>query len=195
MAKTTSGADTQDLSSLSKEELIRLLNEKTASLEKAESDLKQEQEERAQAVLKLNKKLSKIKSKNALLKEQNQKIQTNNDNFVTIHDNLMLFIKEHRLESIDVLKDSNLPSVYEFARVENFHYTVITNLINAIRPLYYHQTRSLNLGTSEKNRGELPVSPKDKASLSQNFRHIHKKEDNRINSYSSCKREITAFSA
>ena len=66
MAKTTSGADTQDLSSLSKEELIRLLNEKTASLEKAESDLKQEQEERAQAVLKLNKKLSKIKSKNAL---------------------------------------------------------------------------------------------------------------------------------
>ena len=70
MAKTTSGADTQDLSSLSKEELIRLLNEKTASLEKAESDLKQEQEERAQAVLKLNKKLSKIKSKNALLKSR-----------------------------------------------------------------------------------------------------------------------------
>lgn len=172
MAKTTSGADTQDLSSLSKEELIRLLNEKTASLEKAESDLKQEQEERAQAVLKLNKKLSKIKSKNALLKEQNQKIQTNNDNFVTIHDNLMLFIKEHRLESIDVLKDSNLPSVYEFSRVENFHYTVITNLINAIRTLHYHQTRSLNLGTSEKNRGELPVPPKDKESLSDEDREM-----------------------
>ena len=36
---------------------------------------------------------------------------------------------------------------------------------------------------------------KDKAFIAQNFRHIHKKEDNRINSYNSFKRKFTDFSA
>ena len=157
MKDSTSSAD-MDLNSLSKEELIRLLNDRTASLKEAEENLKQEQEDRAQAVLKLNKKLSKIKAENADLKQLNQKIQTNVDNFVTIHENLMLFIKEHRLESMTQFKDSNLPSVYEFSRVENFHYSVINDLISAIRTLHYHQSRSLNLGTTEKNKGELPFS-------------------------------------
>ena len=78
-----------------------------------------------------------------------------------IYENLIVYIKENRLNSIKIFMDENLPSKYEYSRLNDFLTSMASSLISTVMSLHEAQKTALSLGKSEKNRGEEPPSADD----------------------------------
>ncbi|MCR5537164.1 MAG: transposase [Succinivibrio sp.] len=155
-------SSTPDFKSLTREELEALLAKQQELLTQKDELLKQKEAEAAAEKLQFHKKLSTVKEKLAAANSDNQKLKVSSSNLATIYENLLVYIKENRLNSMTLFRDECLPSIYEYHKLDEFLINMAFSLIDSVRQLHYHQEHSLNLGSSEKNKGELPPTDNDR---------------------------------
>ena len=145
----------QEFSSLSKEELIALLEKTVAENEQAELAHKKEvaqiERQQSKTILNLRQQCTQLQDENAVLIEDNRKLKIHRENTETVILEVVRYIKETRPRVLKIFSDRELESLLDLSSFQTFCLNLIRNLISSTNALIYHQERSLNLGTSEKN--------------------------------------------
>jgi len=145
---------TPDLAAMSREELEELLKKQQELIEEQKQTIKEREAAASKDKLKFHKKITKIKTDLAAEKSQNKKLKEANSNLTVIYENLIVYIRENRLDSMSIFEDENIPSKYEYAKLNDFLTSIASSLINTVITLHEAQLTALNLGKSEKNKGE-----------------------------------------
>lgn len=145
---------TPDLAAMSREELEKLLKKQQELIEEQKQTIKEREDAAAKDKIKFHKKITKIKTDLAAEKSQNKKLNEANSNLTVIYENLIVYIRENRLNSIKIFRDENIPSKHEYARLNDFLTSIASSLIYTVMALHEAQQTALNLGKSEKNKGE-----------------------------------------
>ncbi len=141
----------EDLSKLSPAEMYQRLKQLTLEKDQLTKQLQRQEQHSLKIILDLRDTNQKLSDENAILREDNRKLKIHKENVETLIENLVQYIKTHRQRAIKILGDVSLKNIFNLTRLQDFLCNVIRELISNASALNYHQARSLNLGTSEKN--------------------------------------------
>lgn len=145
-----------DFSSMSKEEIIayyeKQMSEQARHQTKTILNLKAE-------LTKLQNALSESQNELKIEKSENKKLKEHNDNLTDLISNILSNVKEHQNTYYKLLSEEQIPSVdtADTKELNMYFEGLMITLFNAVDALIKHQERSLNLGTSERNKGVKPT--------------------------------------
>ena len=145
-----------DFTQMTKEEVIAYFTSKMAD----EASNKAAEENRSgQVILSLKQQLSQTEQKLEIANADNKKLTDYKINSESLIKNILDSIKENSQIYSRFIHDDFTPlnDIYNFKELNMYVEDILSTLFSAVSADMRHMERSLNLGTSEKNKGLSPL--------------------------------------